>query len=311
MDLSIVQLRMLCEVERRGTLAAAAEALGYTPSAVSQQLANLEKVAGTQLLERIGRNVRFTDAGRALAAHAADILERVDGAQAALEAATGEVTGTVQLAVFESIASNLLPALLTRLEADHPDLVVNTRLGGPDLAGDDLASGEVDLAFTLDYDLAPVRPERGISYDDVFDDRFFLVVPLDDPLTLATQRGKAAKLADAADRRFIGPDLSTTCGQLIETACMSSGFRPNIVHRLDDYRTAIALVENGHGVSLIPDIGLPCGLDTVRILCLDEPVSRRIQLAYRTASAQRPAIVAVRNALSELIEAQRYAADVA
>lgn len=308
MDMTLVQLRMLRELDRRSTIAAAAQALGYTPSAISQQLSNLEQAAGTELLERIGRNVRFTDAGRALVGHAADILERVDGARAALEAANGAVHGHIELTVFESVASNLLPALTTRLAADHPDLIVRSRLADPNDAVDGLMTGDVDLAFTIDYDVAPVRPVAGVTRQDVFEDRFFLVVPLDDDLARRTPRRTPVALSAVSDRTFIGPDLESSCGALIATACARAGFQPDVVHRLDDYRTAIAMVAAGHGVSLIPDLGLPCDSDGVRVLCLEEPVSRRIQLAYRTASATRPAVIAVCTALAELIEQQRYAA---
>ena len=126
MDLSIQQLRMLREVAELGTIAAAADGLGYTPSAVSQQLGSIEKSTGVAVLERVGRNVQLTDAGRELIVHADIVLAELERAQASLERVKGRAEGTVRLGLSESMASRFLPPLLSEAASQHPDLEIRT-----------------------------------------------------------------------------------------------------------------------------------------------------------------------------------------
>jgi DNA-binding transcriptional LysR family regulator len=149
MDFTLQQLRMLREVATRNTIAAAAESLGYTASAVSQQLAGLERSTGVAVLERIGRNVRLTDAGRELVRHANELLAGVEAAQVALERVQNEVRGDLEITVYESVAATLLPTLLGQLAERYPELRVRTRQCDPDLAIEALALGDVDLALTI------------------------------------------------------------------------------------------------------------------------------------------------------------------
>ncbi len=300
---TLVQLRMMREVARHGTMASAAETLGYTPSAISQQLNQLERSAEVDLFERVGRNVHLTDAGYDLATRADDILSRVEAASIALEEATTQVRGEVHVGLFESVAVALLPRLLTSLASSHPDLSVHTSLvehGGPSAA---LLSGELDLGFAIEYDgLAPSLPRR-LSSDHVHTDPFRLVVPDGDPI-----EGPTVALDEVADRPFIGSSTASSCGRLVLAACAAAGFRPDVVHQFDDYTTALRLVAAGHGVSLVPDLGLCDVPPGVRVLDLAEPVERRIMLSYRTVSAERPAVRAVRDALCDLLCEPRAAA---
>ncbi len=126
MDLTLQQLRMLRELAAVGTIAATADLLGYTPSAVSQQLSALERAVGQPLLERVGRNVRLTDAGRVLVEHAHTVLDQVEAAQLALDQVNAEVRGDFTLTVYGSVATTLLPAMLTILDTRYPDLRVRT-----------------------------------------------------------------------------------------------------------------------------------------------------------------------------------------
>ncbi len=301
-DLTLVQLRMLREVARQGTMGAAASALGYTPSAVSQQLGQLERNVGVDLFERVGRNVHLTDAGYDLAARADHILGEVEAAGAALEASQTEVRGVVHLGLFESIAAAVLPRLLASLADEHPELEVRTRFADPGDAAADVANGELDLAFTIEYDrMSRERPKR-LAADLIHVDAFRLVVPESDPIT-ATR----VPLADMADRPFIGSAPGSPCGRLMMSACAAAGFRPDVVHEFEEYGTVLRLVAAGQGVSLIPDLGLcdvPAG---VRVVDLAEPVTREIVLTYRTVSADRPAITAVREHLARLVAEPRAA----
>ena len=295
MDFSIQQLRMLREVAERGTIAAAADALGYTPSAVSQQLGALERGTGVEVLERVGRNVRLTDAGRELVRHAEELLRGMEAAQAALEQVGTEPRGVLEVAVYESVASTLLPEILNRLAIEHPDLQLRTRQIDPDQAIDALALGEIDLAFAIDYTHTPAPRRPGIERDRIVDDHFHLVVPDDHHL-----QGPVVDLADLADERFIASPLEMSCGRCVAAACRAAGFEPDVVHQLDDSPTTVRLVAAGQGIGLVPDLGLVHAIDGVRILDLATPVVRNVELAYRTASAERPAITAVRRIAAEV-----------
>lgn len=295
MDMSIQQLRMLREVARRGTIVAAAETLGYTPSALSQQLSGLERATGVAVLERVGRNVRLTDAGRELVRHAGDLLASLEAARAAMEQVAGEVRGTIELAVYESVATTLLLPLLERLAVQHPDLRIRTRQLDVEPATEAVAAGEIDIGFTLDYSHAPMPRRAGLTFASVLEDEFHLVVPEGDEVT-----GRVS-LDAVAGRTFIAPATTASCGQCVVAACRSAGFEVEVGHQIDDFPTALRLVAAGAGVAIVPDLGLVHRPPGVRVVDIDPPLSRTIQLAYRTASADRPAVVAVRDALTAVV----------
>jgi DNA-binding transcriptional LysR family regulator len=296
MDFTMQQLRMLREVASRKTIAAAADSLGYTPSAVSQQLAGLERSTGVAVLERVGRNVRLTDAGRELVRHAGDLLAGMEAARVALEQVNSEVRGELDVAIYESVAATLLPPLLARLGERFPDLRLRTRQVDPDLAIDSLALGDIDLAFAIDYPHAPAAPRSDVVRHSVLDDHFHVVVSRDDPI-----RRPVVSLAELADRPFISSPAGLSCGRCVVTACHSAGFEPDIVHQLDDYPTTLHLVAAGQGVALVPVLGLARLPSGVRVIDLDPPLCRTIQLAYRKTSAERPSIAAVRMTLQEVV----------
>ncbi len=296
MDFTLRQLRTLREVSERGTIAAAAESLGYTASAVSQQLSTLEKTTGVAVLERIGRNVQLTDAGRELVRHAGDLLARMEAAQASVEQVNSAVRGVLNVTVFESVATTLLAPLLSRLSAAHPDLELRTRQADPDEALDAVATGEIDLAFAIDYAHAPAPRRTDVIRHTLMQDRFHVLVPEDDPL-----RGPVA-LAELATRPFISSPVNLSCGRCVVMACRDVGFEPDVVHQLDDYPTTLHLVAAGQGVALVPDLGLVIKPPGIRVLPLDPPLSRSVQIAYRTASAERPSIMAVRDTLQAIVD---------
>ena len=295
MDLSFQQLRMLQAVSEHQTIAAAAESLGYTPSAISQQLGAIERGTGVAVLERIGRGVRLTDAGRELVRHADGLLAGLEAAQAALESVDGEARGTIEMSVYESVASTLLPDVLDRLSQRYPDLALRTREIDPDQSIESVSRGEIDVAFSIDYLHAPAPKRPGIERELVVEDHFHVVVPEHHPTT-----ARVVSLADLADERFISSPVDLSCGRCVVTACRAAGFEPDVVHQLDDYPTTLRLVAAGQGIGLVPDLGLVHVPEGVRILDLQTPVIRFIELAYRETSAERPAIRAVREIVAEV-----------
>lgn len=298
MDLTLLHIRMLCAVANHGTIAAAAEALGYTPSGVSQQLAGLERAVGQPVLERVGRNVRLTDAGRILVDQGADILDRVDAALTDVARSTTTVAGTIVVTVYESIAATVLADALSELHHEYPELSVRTRQMEPDAAVEAVQRGDVDLAFAIDYSNAPAPQHPDVVRFALIHDRFRVVVPEDDPLPTDT-----VTLSQLSHRRLIASPPDTSCGRCVLAACRAAGFEPDVTHELDDYATALRLVAGGHGIALVPDLGLfdlPLGVRTVPIE--DPPLYRVIELAARRSSADRPALVAVRRVFKERLE---------
>lgn len=288
MDLSLHQLRLLREVAERGTISAAAEAAGYTPSAVSQQLSGLERSAGTTVLEKVGRNVRLTDAGRELVRHAETLLAQLEEAQVALEKLSTEVRGIIEVSVFESAAATLLPPALTRAADLYPDLEVRTRQMDPDSAFTALSRGEIDLAFVLSYPHAPGPQPADIERRHICTDWFRLVVPENLPVGRAP-----VPLSSLAAHAWVASPPELSCGRCVSQACRDAGFEPDIRHRLDDYPTTLKLIAGGAGIGLVPDLGLvdlPTGL---RVVDLDPPLSRQLELAYRRASSGRPGLQAL------------------
>jgi DNA-binding transcriptional LysR family regulator len=295
MDITLQQLRMLREVSHRRTIAAAAESLGYTSSAVSQQLAGLERSTGVAVLERIGRNVRFTDAGRELVRHAEGLLSGVEAAQSALERVNSEVRGVLDVAVYESVAATLLAPLLGVVRKAYPDLELRTRQVDPDVSIDEVAAGTIDMAFTVDYPHAPAPHRTDVVRALILEDPFYVVVPDDDPLT------GPVPMSELSNRSIISSPATVSCGRSVVLACRRAGFEPNLVHQIDDYPTVLKLAAAAAGIGIVPGLGLVDPPAGVRVLEIEPPVSRFVQLAYRASSADRPAIVAVVDALHDVV----------
>lgn len=297
MDVTVQQLRMLCAVARHGTIAAAAGHLGYSPSAVSQQLAALERTLGRDVMERVGRNVRLTDVGRVLVARGDDVLERLEAALVEVEQVDQEVAGDITLTVYDSIASTVLADALTSLRDRHPSLRVRTRHREPDAAVEELRRGEVDLAFTIGYSTAPSDAADDVVRWEFAVDPFHVAVPETWPPT-----GPTMQLATIAGAPLIVSPLASSCGRCVRDACRAAGFEPDVLHEVDDYRTSLALVAGGHGVALVPELGLGEVPRGVRTAVVDPSVTRSIQLAVRASSASRPALLAIRATFGPLLQ---------
>lgn len=295
MDMTLRQLRTIREVDARGSIAGAAEALGYTPSAISQQLSTLEKTAGVPLLERVGRGVRLTGAGRELVRHAHEVLARVEEAQAAIEEVAAGPRGEVRMALFASVAGAIMPEVLHRLAERHPDLRIRSMQLDPDTAIEAVASGSLDLAVILDYPHAPAARPSGLERRLLIQEPFRVVVPATDPLGEAG----TVELGDLGERAILAPDPSTSCGRCVLQACRDAGFEPEIAHALEEYPAILRLAAAGAGVALVPDLGLIDAGPHVRVLELARPVYRNIEVTYREAAANRPAVRAVLDALTE------------
>src|ERR1700738_3470420 len=163
MAIDVRRLQVLRQVALRGTIAAAAEALAFTPSAVSQQLTALERETGAELLERSGRSVRLTDAGRVLVKHADAVLLELDKAESALQASLNEVGGTLRVGAFASVTASVLGPAVAALSRQHPDLIITIHDIDPNSALRDLRLGEVDVVVAHEYDHMLQPSEPGIE----------------------------------------------------------------------------------------------------------------------------------------------------
>ena len=293
--LDVRRMRVLREVAIRGSFSAAAEALSFTQSAVSQQIAALEREAGTVLVQRSARGVRLTEAGEALVRHTDAILARLREAEAELEAIAGLRGGRLRIAAFESAGATLMPLAIARFRERHPAVELSMTLGETEDTEPQLKSGELDLVLGFGSRL---QEDDGIERQFLVEDPMLLVLPRDHPL--AAKRN--LRLADLVDEAWIGGPPSCECNQLIYGACSRAGYDPRIAFETDDYAAVQGFVAAGVGVSLIAELGLTTIRDdiVVRDLGRETPV-RRIYAAvaggYRT-----PATTAMLEVLREVAE---------
>jgi DNA-binding transcriptional LysR family regulator len=260
------RLRLLLELSRRGSMRAVADALGYTTSTVSQQLAVLARVAGAPLTEPDGRSVRLTPAGRRLADHAVTILAALEAAQADLDP-RGEPAGTVRVAGFATAVCRSLVPALAQLSADHPAVRLSIHEHEPLEAFELLAADRIDLALVYDYTLAPVSFDPALHVTPLWTATWHLAVP-------ATDGDGAGADAPAIFRRFAGADWIVNSRNLadehvIRTIASLAGFEPRIAHRVDSLDLVEDLIAAELGVALLPADSRPA--PGVRLLALDHP----------------------------------------
>ncbi|GIF75128.1 LysR family transcriptional regulator [Asanoa siamensis] len=287
--LDVRRLRLLRDLARLGTIAAVSEAHTYTPSAVSQQLAALQREAGVRLLERAGRRVALTPTGEALVRHAEVVLAALEAADATLAAARGGLSGTVRIGAYPSAVRTLLPTALVALARSHPGLhLMVTELDPVDVP-DALRGRRLDVALLHDYDIVPVEPDPALDSTPLLDETVYLALP-------ATHAYDGADpLRSARTAAWIVGTPGTLCHTVALHACELAGFRPEVHHHADDFAAVLALVAAGHGVGLVPQLAVgqpPPGVELVPLT-----VRRRTRVAFRRGSGDHPAVAACVRAL--------------
>jgi DNA-binding transcriptional LysR family regulator len=270
----------------RGSFSAAAESLSFTQSAISQQIAALEREAGCKLVTRNARGIRLTEAGEALVRHADAILARLAEAEAELEAIAGVRGGRLRLAAFESAAASLMPLAIAAFRAGHPGVELSLIIAEPEQAFPLLRSGEIDLA--LGYDSRIRGNVDGIVRDHLISDPMYVAMPSEHPLA----HKRNLRLGDLADDAWIASARDCECNRLINRACAIAGFEPRIEFQTDDYTAMQGFVAAGVGVSLIAELGLSSVRDdiVIRSLGRETPVrevyAATVQDAHRTPATQ-------------------------
>ncbi len=339
--LGVWRLQLLREISRRGSIKAAAEAMEVTPSAVSQQLAILEREAGVQLLEKVGRRVRLTDAALRLVRHADTITGAIAAAEADLAGMREAVTGTLRIAAFPTAARAVMPPVMTALSHVHPGLRVTLR----DLEADEsltaLQNDEIDIAIVDDYGEGSRVTDPGLSVCEFMRDPIYLAV--DDgartapaPATFGADVGEPSAMTDGLKSRASAPSASfparsagsarksppagearleefrdafwimdtdnSHLSRVTVRACRDAGFEPHIRSSCKDFSVIIALVEAGLGVGVLPGLALLDRPVRARVRPISPPLARRISSVIRPERRAHPMIV------SALAELERFGA---
>jgi DNA-binding transcriptional LysR family regulator len=299
--LDVRRMRVLREVAVRGSFSAAAESLSFTQSAISQQIAALEREAGAVLVERSARGVRLTEAGEAVVRHTDAILARLAEAEAELESIAGLKGGRLRIAAFESAASTLMPLAIAAFRERHPGVDLTLALLEPEEALPQLRSGELDLALV--FSSGDPRETADIEYRHLLDDPLYLALPATHPL--ADKRG--LRLADVSGDPWLAGPGDCECNRLINRSCAIAGFDPRIVFETADYTAMQGFIAAGVGVSLIAELGLTTMRDgvVVRSLGRETPV-RRVHAAVPAGGYRSPAASAMLDVLEAV--AGQYAA---
>jgi len=293
MDLG--RLRALHAVAVHGSVGGAAAALGFTPSAVSQQISKLERETRTVLLERQGRGVVLTDAARRLADTAQRVLALVEQAEVTLEEQRGAAVGRLLIAAFATGARGLLPGVLADLRERCPDLDVRLLETDPYLAAELVARGEVDLALVQDWPTVPLPVQDGLSRLDLGTDAVDLLLPAGHPLAALA----VVPVPRLCGQRWISVPPGNICHDWLVRTMREAGEEPNVIYQVGEFETQIALIDAGLGLGLVPRLGrgaLPPGV--VARPVVPEP-SRRVFALWRTQTSRRPAVTAALTAVRE------------
>jgi DNA-binding transcriptional LysR family regulator len=295
------RMLVFAQVARTGSLAAAAQALGWTQQAVSQHVKRLERDAGCALVIRNSRGVTLTEAGHSLAGHADALTARLRAARSDLAALSDLRAGRVRLAAFPSACATFVPAAIALLQERAPGLDVRLTEAEPDEAYQLLAAAEVDLVVTFDYDNVPSEPVGG-GRVALFDDQLLLILPLGHRLAGTAE----VDFADAADQRWIAG--CPTCRLHLMTTAANHGFLPDIRHSTDDYVVTQTLVATGLGVAMLSTLALEAARDPqITTTRLRGHAPRHVSLTSSADLPASPATAAAIDALIEVTEPRRAA----
>jgi DNA-binding transcriptional LysR family regulator len=285
--LSLPRLRILREVALRGSFTAAADALDYTQSTVSQAIAKLEAETGTRLVERDRGGVRLTAPGEVLVSHADGLLVRMEAAEADLAAVLGVRGGLLRMASFPTAGATLMPQAIARFRAAHPDVELTLGEGEPHEIAPRLGDGDFDLALLFEFPgdrLGPVSPT------ELFDDPLHVVLPAGHGLA----ERAVLRLEDLRDEAWVQTSSSSPCARHVVQSCHAAGFQPTVSFESDDYQTVQGLVAAGVGVALIPQLALSSPRDGIVVRALHPTApARRITAATPRGAAVAPAAAAM------------------
>ena len=294
--LDVRRMRVLREVASRGSIAAAANALSFTPSAVSQQIATLEREAGVALVERGPRSIRLTEAGRALVEHTDALLARLQTAEAEIQAIAGLRRGTLRVASFPTAYATILPPAITEFRRRYPGVELTLTEADPLVAFTRLKAGELELALVYEYDFVPLPSDDALELVHLLDDPINVVLPRDHPAA----RKAAVRLDDLAGESWITSTARSSCHAFVARACNAAGFEPDVTMESDDHGVWQGLVAAGVGVALASELSLSTLHPGVVVRPVaPTPLGRRIFAAHRVGTAGSPGIAAMLSILAD------------
>jgi DNA-binding transcriptional LysR family regulator len=290
--LDLRRLRLLRELKIRGTITAVAEALAYSPSSVSQQLALLETEAGVPLLTKSGRRVQLTPQAEVLVEHTALLLERVELMESELTSSLTDVRGTVRMAVFQSAALGIIPQALTLLATEHPALRVEVTQREPENALFEVWTRDFDLVIAEQYPghAAPLQPD--LDRVNLCADELHLGVP---------EASGIRSLSEARTKAWAMEPRGTASRHWAEQVCRTAGFEPDVRFETADLQAHIRLIESGNAVALLPDLVWAGRTPTVDLVELQGSPTRTVFTSVRQSISDRPAILACRDILERSV----------
>lgn len=293
--LDVRRLRLLREVHVRGTIAAVAAALHQSPSSVSQQLTQLEREVGVELLRKVGRRVQLTQEAELLVTHTEAVLERLELAESDLLAAADEASGTVRMGIFQSAALALLPTTLRLVRERAPRVRIVVVQREPEAALHETFARDFHLVVAEQYPghAAPWHPQL---------DREPLT---EDALRLATSEPGVRTLRDAARLPWVLEPRGAASRHFAEQLCRTAGFEPDVQFESADLQAHLALVTSGNAVGLLPDLLWRGAAPPVHLVDPGGAPVRSVFTAAPVSLAQRPAVRVVRTALADAVASMR------
>ncbi len=297
------RLNVLREVVARSSFSAAADALSYSQSAVSQAIATLEGELGAPLVERDRGGVRPTAAGAALVAHAEGILGRMDDAEAEVAAIAGGRGGRLRIASFPTAGATLIPQAVARFRASHPGVEVSLAEGESEEIAPRLRAGDFEIVLLFEFEGVGEKLGAGMRRFELLDDPLHLALPAEHRLS----RRKQLRLEDLREEAWVQTSATSPCARHVVRSCHAAGFEPRVSFESDDYQTVQGLVAAGVGVALIPQLALSTVRSDIQVRSLDphSPV-RKVFAATPRAAAVTPAVATMLDVLREI---SRGAAD--
>ncbi|AKU18164.1 LysR family transcriptional regulator [Luteipulveratus mongoliensis] len=292
--LDVHRLRVLRAVVASGSVGAAATTLGYTPSAVSQQLTTLQRETGLRLVERKGRGIEPTAAGHTLAAEAGRVLESLSGVEGLVSDLRAGRAGSLSISYFASAGSAWIPPIVSVLIQEFPDLRLDLRLA--ELRGDEHSHPDLDIFVARPSD----APERdGYVMHCLLEDPYVAALPIDHPLASRSH----VSLTELADDHWVDNDFNRgPCRQVFIDACAKVGLAPDFRIETHDYPTALSFVAAGIGITVLPELGVG-SQPGVAIVPITEPTPvRYVYVAVRAAVASNPAVVRALELLHERVD---------
>ncbi|GGH47062.1 LysR substrate-binding domain-containing protein [Microbacterium album] len=283
------RLRLLRELQLRGTVTAVAAALNYSSSTVSQQLARLEEEVGVALTEADGRRVRLTSLGEVVAAHAGRVLALEEETRGLLDAAAPS-PGTLRIAAMQTAALALIPAALSRLSEWRPDLRVEVALLPPERGLFEVEAHAFDLVIAEQYPGRSRPHPAGLQRALLGSDPISLVV---------AEHSTVGSLGEARDAAWVMEPEGTAARSWAVEQCRAAGFEPDVRYEAADLVAHLRLIASGHAVGFVPGLAMGGEAQPVRRIDPVPAPSREVFVSFRRASSAVPVNVVARQALAE------------